>query len=65
MENMLNDKNTYTKISKEPTKKLTNEIRETLTRWKKNKYIALTRVFTAAMGTFRTLMDFRKSTSRA
>jgi len=34
-----NDTETYEKINKDPIKKLTNEIREVLTVWKKKGYI--------------------------
>jgi len=35
IEEILNDTETYEKINKDPTKKLTNEIREVLIVWKK------------------------------
>jgi len=39
IEEMLNDTETYEKINKNLTKKLTNKIREVLTVWKKKGYI--------------------------
>jgi len=39
IEQLLNDTETYDKINKDPTKKLTSEIREILTKWKKKGYI--------------------------
>jgi len=39
IEEILNDTKTYKKINKDPTKKLTNKIREILTIWKKKGYI--------------------------
>ncbi|KYM99515.1 hypothetical protein ALC62_09745 [Cyphomyrmex costatus] len=36
---MLNDKNTYTVIKKDPTKKITTDLRGMLSRWKRCKYI--------------------------
>lgn len=40
MTNLLSDNETYAIIDKDPTKKITNGLRDLLTRWKKNKYIA-------------------------
>jgi len=42
IEEILNDTETYEKINKDPTKKLTNEIRKVLTIWKKKGYITNT-----------------------
>jgi len=39
MEAMLSDSDTYTKISKDPTNKLTTGMRTLLMRWKKSDYI--------------------------
>jgi len=39
IENMLNDTDTYTKINKNPIKKLTNDIRVILAGWKTKEYI--------------------------
>jgi len=36
---MLNDTNSYIKINKDPTKKLTSDIRDVLARWKSKDYI--------------------------
>jgi len=42
IENILSDTETYTKINKDPTKKLTNQTRELLTRWRNKEYITNT-----------------------
>ncbi|XP_067216923.1 reticulocyte-binding protein homolog 1 isoform X1 [Linepithema humile] len=39
MEKILDDKNTYNTIQKDPTNKLTTNLRNVLTRWKNQKYI--------------------------
>jgi len=39
IEEMLNDTDTYTKIIKDPTKKLTSDIRDVLSKWKIKGYI--------------------------
>jgi len=39
IEEMLSDTDTYEKINKDPTKKLTNQTRELLTRWKNKEFI--------------------------
>lgn len=40
MTNMLNDKNTYLKIDKDPTKKIIHDLHSFLTRWKNKEYIS-------------------------
>lgn len=37
---MLNDKHTYVTLNKDPTKKLINDLRDLLTRWKNSNYIS-------------------------
>jgi len=39
IEEVLNDTDTYIKINKDPTRKLTSDIRKVLARWKSKDYI--------------------------
>jgi len=58
---------TYEKINKDPTKKLTNEIREVLRVWKKKGYITdntyIVIRFIVAMGIYHVLMGYLRSTN--
>ena len=37
---MLSNKDTYSVINKDPTNKMTNKLKELLTKWKKSNYIS-------------------------
>jgi len=41
MNDLLSDENTYIRIDKDPTKKISNELKTLLARWQKNDYISI------------------------
>jgi len=62
MEEMLSDTNTYLRISRDPTKKLTTDLRSLLSNWKKKNWIELdTYKRLLTINGVLELMDFQRS----